>query len=361
LLSGLQVAGQSQPSNSATPSHAKKFAWHWWYVLAGVPLLVLVALLGLVAFGSRRRRRAARSTAAGYPPDLDEDVGYDGADEGHWAPDDDLTTEHFGYGDLHPPEHQQPPDAAVRVSWQRGTGADEVPLAEAYGGDPSSGSEEDFRLEQEDPDAFDTTPTPVVSDAVLGDAGYDSPAPDAADPDAGGAPEGVYADAGYPDEAYPDEVYPEEAYPDVAVPRSPRDAGYAAAAPYPDVAVPHTAPDVGFSEASAGDTDISDAAFPGAVGSGAEARAGRHAAAAPEDAAELTPGTASAGPGPAGRPTIHLPLDDPYQAPDGYPIKASAQFGLYYTPSSALYDDTIAEVWLSSEEVAQANGFIKAD
>ena len=63
----------------------------------------------------------------------------------------------------------------------------------------------------------------------------------------------------------------------------------------------------------------------------------------------------------AGRPTIHPPLDDPYQAPDGYPIKASARFGLYYTPSSALYDDTIAEFWLSSEEVAQANGFIKAD
>ena len=55
------------------------------------------------------------------------------------------------------------------------------------------------------------------------------------------------------------------------------------------------------------------------------------------------------------------PLDDPYQAPDGYPIKASAQSGLYYPPSSALYDHTIAEVWLSSEEVAQANGFIKAD
>ena len=61
------------------------------------------------------------------------------------------------------------------------------------------------------------------------------------------------------------------------------------------------------------------------------------------------------------RPTIHLPLDDPYQVPDGYPIKASARFGLYYTPGSELYHDTLAELWLSSEEVAQANGFIKAD
>jgi uncharacterized protein with LGFP repeats len=61
------------------------------------------------------------------------------------------------------------------------------------------------------------------------------------------------------------------------------------------------------------------------------------------------------------RPTIHLPLDDPYQAPDGYPIKAIARLGLYYTPSSALYDDTLPEIWLASEEVAEANGFIKAD
>jgi uncharacterized protein with LGFP repeats len=75
----------------------------------------------------------------------------------------------------------------------------------------------------------------------------------------------------------------------------------------------------------------------------------------------LAPDGANAAPVPGGRPTIHLPLDDPYQAPDGYPIKASARFGLYYTPGSELYHDTLAEIWLASEEVAQANGFIKAD
>ena len=64
---------------------------------------------------------------------------------------------------------------------------------------------------------------------------------------------------------------------------------------------------------------------------------------------------------PAGRPTIHLPLEDPYQMPDGYPIKASPRFGLYYTPGSDLYHDTLAEIWLSSEEAAVANGFVKAD
>ena len=66
-------------------------------------------------------------------------------------------------------------------------------------------------------------------------------------------------------------------------------------------------------------------------------------------------------PAPAIRPTIHLPLDDPYQIPDGYPVKASARVGLYYTPDSAHYHDTLAEIWFASEDAAQASGFIKAD
>ncbi|HET9876755.1 MAG TPA: hypothetical protein VFQ37_13475, partial [Mycobacterium sp.] len=56
----------------------------------------------------------------------------------------------------------------------------------------------------------------------------------------------------------------------------------------------------------------------------------------------------------------HLPLDDPYQSPEGYPVKANIASGLYYTAESALYDDTMAELWFASEEAAQLNGFIKA-
>jgi uncharacterized protein with LGFP repeats len=99
---------------------------------------------------------------------------------------------------------------------------------------------------------------------------------------------------------------------------------------------------------------LAGAAVTGAVAAGTSKRSGRHAA-ADDDGSEN--GLA----GPDGRPTIHLPLDDPYQAPDGYPIKASARYGLYYTPGSDLYQDTMAEIWLSSEEVAQANGFTRAD
>ena len=60
------------------------------------------------------------------------------------------------------------------------------------------------------------------------------------------------------------------------------------------------------------------------------------------------------------RPAIHLPLADPFQAPEGYSIKGSTHSGLYYTPDSVLYDSTLPEVWFASEELAQANGFVKA-
>ena len=60
------------------------------------------------------------------------------------------------------------------------------------------------------------------------------------------------------------------------------------------------------------------------------------------------------------RPAIHLPLADPYQPPEGYFIKANTHSGLYYTPESELYDNTVPEVWFASEDVAQANGFTRA-
>lgn len=63
----------------------------------------------------------------------------------------------------------------------------------------------------------------------------------------------------------------------------------------------------------------------------------------------------------AAYPAFHLPLEDPYRAPRGYPVKANTISGLYYTPDSPLYDDTLAEVWFVSEDVAEFNGFIKAD
>jgi uncharacterized protein with LGFP repeats len=58
---------------------------------------------------------------------------------------------------------------------------------------------------------------------------------------------------------------------------------------------------------------------------------------------------------------LHLPLDDPDEAPEGYPIKADTKTGLYWAPGTTLYDDARAEIWFASEELARTNGFVRAN
>jgi uncharacterized protein with LGFP repeats len=58
---------------------------------------------------------------------------------------------------------------------------------------------------------------------------------------------------------------------------------------------------------------------------------------------------------------VHLPLDDPTEIPEGYPIKADTSSGLYWAPGSADYDEARAEIWLASEEMARTIGFVRAD
>ncbi|ORW17640.1 hypothetical protein AWC19_20335 [Mycobacterium palustre] len=334
LLSGLQVSGQNQPSTAAMPAHGKKFTWHWWWLLAGVPVLLL-ALAALGAVGWRRRRRPP-SDVVGYQREPAADAGYEPAADGHWSRDDaEGATDHLRFGGMAPRE----PDAG-RVSWGRGAASAAAPAEAAP--EFNEGASR-FAQGEEDPDAVDTDSIPVVSRAAAAGAGYAVASR--------GPGEHDYPEVGYDDDGA------EPGYRDVVAPRTPPDVGAPEEAEpqeaYPEVAVP----DVTYSEAAAPEAEIADAEVvePDAAEAipGDEPRTGRHAAADPE--------AGGARPGPAGRPTIHLPLDDPYQAPDGYPIKASARSGLYYTPGSELYHDTLAEIWLASEEVAQANGFIKAD
>lgn len=58
---------------------------------------------------------------------------------------------------------------------------------------------------------------------------------------------------------------------------------------------------------------------------------------------------------------LHLPLDDPQEAPDGYPIKADTKTGMYWAPDSADHEDAVAEIWFASEEFARTNGFVRAN
>lgn len=348
LLSGLQVSGQNQPSTSAMPSHPKKFAWHWWWLVAAIPVLALLVLLVWVLFVRRRPAPAA------YPPDQGAEFGYDA--EAPWGRDEsDTATEHFAVGG--PPEPEPPAEAgaAGRVSWQREVAA-----------------EVDYAFEEDDPDAVDTDSIPVVSQDMLAEAGYPETGADYAEAvpevaESEAADDAAYVDAdydaGYPDAGYEPDDYAEVEYPDVAVPHTPPDSeavtGALETAPaddeYLDLAPADTAPEAEPQQEFAPQAEAAAAGAAGAVAAATPSRSGRHAAADADDGSDN--GLA----GPDGRPTIHLPLDDPYQAPDGYPIKASARYGLYYTPGSDLYRDTLAELWLSSEEVAQANGFTKAD
>jgi uncharacterized protein with LGFP repeats len=56
---------------------------------------------------------------------------------------------------------------------------------------------------------------------------------------------------------------------------------------------------------------------------------------------------------------LRLALDDPYHAPEGYPIKADTTTGQYWTPGTWSYDRARAEIWFASEEFALTNGFVR--
>jgi large subunit ribosomal protein L17 len=53
----------------------------------------------------------------------------------------------------------------------------------------------------------------------------------------------------------------------------------------------------------------------------------------------------------------HAPLDDPDEAPEGFPIKGNADSMLYHVPGSSHYGRTVAEVWFADEAAAEAAGF----
>src|SRR6516165_712558 len=254
LLSGLQVSGQNQPSSSAMPSHGGKFTWRSWWLLAAVPVLVLVVLAALLAV--RWRRRSTRRDTAAYEPERDMDADYGAAVDEHWEQDDvDLADEYLPVGDLHPPEHQPSHDAgpAPRVSWSREAGP-----AVAYSSEAPFESDEgagDFEgavgMAEDDPDAVDTDSIPVVSEAALSETGYPEVPEETgypelpeeagyteAESEEAGYTEAEYGEAEYGEAEYGEAEYGEADYAGVAH----EDADYADAG-YPDTAVPHIPPD----------------------------------------------------------------------------------------------------------------------
>jgi large subunit ribosomal protein L22 len=59
-------------------------------------------------------------------------------------------------------------------------------------------------------------------------------------------------------------------------------------------------------------------------------------------------------------PLSHAPLDDPSEAPEGYPIKGNADSMKYHQPDGRWFEQTAAEVWFATTDAAEAAGFTEA-
>ena len=334
-LSGLEVP-KAPPGSAAAPHSNKGFSWHWWWLLVIIPVLMLIGLIGLGLMRVRRRRAAATGERDAFG-----DAGYDdGArwEGGHgWAhPGGEGVKRMPGPEDVFDGDQDSVDTTPTRIPGEnhgaRAEAADEAEqddedLDEGRGeGLDNAGDQEDERPSgpgrhstgaRDDPDAMWTLNIDQIREQLRRRAeeataeeqrrevGYEDRADDEEDDDVA---EGLDDE---PDDRADDSEHSAESTDD------------------------HEDDDLEDDDAEDGDADD--------VG-------------ADDDDAEDDDRSAD-----AGRPAIHLPLADPYRAPEGYPIKANTHSGLYYTPDCDLYDDTVPEVWFASEELAQANGFMKAE
>ncbi|ADG79965.1 Large ribosomal subunit protein bL17 OS=Tsukamurella paurometabola (strain ATCC 8368 / DSM /CCUG 35730 / CIP 100753 / JCM 10117 / KCTC 9821 / NBRC 16120/ NCIMB 702349 / NCTC 13040) OX=521096 GN=rplQ PE=3 SV=1 [Tsukamurella paurometabola] len=53
----------------------------------------------------------------------------------------------------------------------------------------------------------------------------------------------------------------------------------------------------------------------------------------------------------------HAPLEDPNEAPEGFPIKGNADSKLYHKPGTRFFDSTVAEIWFADDAAAEAAGY----
>jgi uncharacterized protein with LGFP repeats len=273
-LAGLEVPGQKAseaPQASSTTPEKNWFAWSWWWLLAIVPVLVLI---GLVAFATVRRRGGQ-----GEDPFAFDDADYGDADYGD---------EPSRYSAAPGPERSSDEDYSASMFGENyareGLGAI-APRA--------------FRPE---PDSVWGAPVLGVADADKADSVDD--VDDAVDDD--------YADEDDdPDEDEEGALLDDEDDDPDAVDTTPT--------PIPKVLERDPMID-----------------------------SGRHARI--EDEEPQLPRTA-----------FRLPLEDPDEPPEGYPVKADTKSGLYWAPESEQYDVALAEIWFASEELAEANGFVAAD
>jgi uncharacterized protein with LGFP repeats len=291
-LSGLDVPGQNVPEAPGAPPSSdsngdKWFKLSWWWLLAILPV---VALIGLVAFATMRRRgRGEDPFATDTPFAMDSARFGDGGDE-------------HAFGTAGAPERTPPDDDYATAMFS------DRYARESFGALPPRRSD----VASVDVDPWGARP--AVDDE-------EPPAP----VDEPGPP----APVDEPELDEPELDEPELEEPELEEPGLEE----------PGLEEP------GLDE----DTDAVDTA-PTRVPTLEVERdplidTGRHARIEVDEPTLL-------------RTAFLLPLEDPNEVPEGYPIKANTKLGVYWTPGSAMYDDAGAEVWFATEELARLNGFV---
>lgn len=357
-LAGLEVPDAQAPQAppAATPSGESggdKWYTSWWWLLGLIPLLGLIAL---VAFAVTRNRRS-HDDDDHFGDHLDQhydqrpDQGY--GDQGYGGGYDD--NYEGGYDD----RSDAPREARVGDEFDRRS------EFESFDGGP------EFQRFEPEPGAFAgndpggyapespwASALPVAGASVFG---ANQPEPDERDDTDGSAEsdetddfddfeefdDGNYADAGPRDDLdgsvdeYADEL---EDLPSQEAPLQDEtlDLDFEADSDAIDTA---PTPIVSLTPERGGAQQAVDAGLP--VEHEPEVSTGRHAAVQADE-----PDT--------GRMAMKLATGDRYHAPEGYPIKAVTETGLYWVPGTPGYREVEAEVWFASEEFARTNGFARA-
>ncbi len=372
-LSGLQVPGIGQtPATGPQPSDTdtkKPFSWHWswWWLIAVIPVVLLAALIVGAALWHRRR--------AGDDDDFDHDPFEDDYDDGSGDSRYDGGPHYDSRGYDHD-EYRD--DRGVEVPSGYGTGA-------AYGGDAATAR---FAGQGEEPAAAASPydgPTDIAMPVSQWAAPHGSPAgygrPGEEDEPPEDSAQLIGQDRGFDsyddddfDDDYEDDDFEDDDFEEDEDLKT-------IDADFEEVAEGDEVDDF---EAELEDQDLADTGAmtrpPGGVGA-AQGFAGLGGLAVPGDQDNvdtaptriITEAEAYSHETHSGRhaaieldeipsaTAIHLPLEDPNRAPEGYPIKADTKSGRYWAPDSSEYDDAVAEIWFASEEFARTNGFVRAD
>lgn len=309
-LAGLEVPAEQRSETPGTSGASESggdrnwFSFSWWWLLAIVPVLVLLALVAFATLRNRRRTDVDRPGPVddryddGYDCDAEHAYGSPGSAE-HTSDGGDQSAALFGdryasegLGALSAPGESAADSPASR--WG-------VP-SQSFGETTESAAVDD----EENPDDVDTAPTriPASEEAAM-------------------AAQRLTGDR---DEVTGEQETTPEDFDEVP------DDGYVSAEPE-----------------MPGELDEPAApAEPAPQQRDSLTDTGRHARIVVDE-----PEVPS--------PAFRLPVGDSADPPEGYPIKADTQSGRYWLPTAADYDEVQAEIWFSSEEFARTNGFVRGD